>query len=417
MSAGSPGESQAPALESLAEQAARGAAFEAAVAALVQRARALGRSAGPSLFKQAEQDPHGLAAARQALRLLADAGLLAAAIAPLHGGLSLPGQRPGAVSVRALCALREELAYHNGMLDLMLVMAGLGSYPLQLGGADELRQRWLPGVQSGRCVAAYGLTEPGAGSSLDEIATRAERVPGGYRLSGHKTFISNAGLADFYTVLARTAGQPGDKGRDNLSMFLVPASAASLEAKPFEVLAPHPIGDVHLTGVFVPAAERLGAEGQGLEIALETLATFRTTVAAAANGFSRRALAESVGHLERRSQFGKPLAQNQALRFEIAEMDTDLAAARLLVAEAARLADAEDPAAPRAVSRAKLFATEAAGRICDRAVQHHGGLGVKRGSVVEDLYREVRALRIYEGTSEIQKLILSKHAFEEHRPA
>lgn len=383
-------------------------------AAELEAARRLGSEVGPRLFAAGSVDPLGMAAARQCLVWLAEAGLLRYAVCAARGGIALAGQRPKAVSVRALSVLREELAYHHGMLDLMLVMAGLGSYPLQLGGSLELCQRWLPRVMAGSAVAAYGLTEPGAGSNLDEIATRAEAASGGYRLNGHKTFISNAGLADFYTVLARTRGVPGDRDREGLSMFLVPKDSPGLRAEPFEVLAPHPIGDVYLKDVWVPTEQRLGAEGQGLAIALETLATFRTTVAAAANGFARRALAESVLHLEQRSQFGKPLASNQALRFDWAEMDTDLAAARLLVAEAAEQVDAGAPEAPRLVSRAKLFATEAAGRCADRAVQHLGGLGVKRGSVVEDIYREVRALRIYEGTSEIQKLILAKEVAAEY---
>jgi acyl-CoA dehydrogenase len=387
--------------------------LEIKFAAELARARRLGAEYGPRLFAAGTADPLGMAAARQSLAWLAEAGLLRYAVAAAHGGAAVSGQRPEAVSVRALCVLREELAYHHGMLDLMLVMAGLGSYPLQLGGQPAQRARWLPRVMSGTSVAAYGLTEPGAGSNLDEIATRAEAVSGGYRLDGHKTFISNAGLADFYTVLARTRGKPGDRDRQSLSMFLVQSDSPGLTAEPFEVLAPHPIGSVYLRSVFVPLEQRLGSEGQGLELALETLATFRTTVAAAANGFARRALAESVMHLEQRSQFGKPLAHNQALRFDWAEMDTDLAAARLLVSEAASLVDSGSPAAPRAVSRAKLFATESAGRTADRAVQHLGGLGVKRGSVVEDIYREVRALRIYEGTSEIQKLILAKEVAAE----
>ena len=210
-------------------------------------------------------------------------------------------------------------------------------------------------------------------------------------------------------MLARTSGEPGDtKG---LSMFFVPADVWGVDAEPFEVLAPHPIGDVVLENVELPDAFLLGEVGQGLELALGTLGRFRTSVAAAANGFARRALAESRRHLMQRTQFGKPLAKNQALRFDIAEMDTRLRAAQLLVDEAAATVDA-GAAATAEVARAKLYATESAGWICDRAVQHFGGLGVKRGVVVERLYRDVRALRIYEGTSEIQKLILAREVLE-----
>ena len=314
------------------------------------------------------------------------------------------------VSVRALCALRAELAYHHGMLDVMFVMQGLGSYPVTLGGSDKLRFDVLPDVALGQAIAAFALTEPGAGSSLADVATRAEPCDAGWKLTGRKTFISNVPLARFYTVLARTSGEPGDKG--GLSMFFVPADAWGLDFEPFEVMAPHPIGDVVFQDCEVPQAFLLGKEGEGLELALATLARFRTSVGAAANGFARRALDESRRHLTERVQFGKPLAANQGLRFDLAEMDTRLRAAELLVEEAARLTDENSKDAPHSVARAKLFATETAGWICDRAVQHLGGLGVKRGTVVERLYREVRALRIYEGTSEVQKLIIAKGVLE-----
>jgi len=371
---------------------------------LRERARALGERADPT-----GHGDDGPAAARAALGQLADAGLLAATVPARDGGADLSELiAADGLTVRGLCALRDELAYHDGLLDLMLVMQGLGSFPIARGGQAPLRAEVLPRVATGDLIAAYGLTEPGAGSSLDEIATRAVRDGDGWRLDGHKTYISNAGIADFYSILARTSGEPGDRGTDHLSMFYVPATAAGLRVEPFEVIAPHPIGEVFLEGVSVPDAHRLGAVGEGLDVALATLATFRTTVAAAANGFARRALDESRAHLSTRRQFGRPLGANQGLRFDLAEMDTRLRAAQLLVREAAELTDAGDPGAAHAVARAKLFATEEAGWICDRAVQHHGGSGVRRGVLVEQLYREVRALRIYEGASEIQKVILGK---------
>ena len=309
------------------------------------------------------------------------------------------------MSVRALCALRSELAYHSGMLDVMLVMQGLGSFPVALGGAARLRREVLPGVAAGTSVAAFALTEPNAGSSLDEVETRAEKKGKGWVLSGKKTFISNAAIARFFTVLARTAD--ATKDAPGLSMFFVPNEAWGVDVEPFEVMAPHPIGDVVFKDCEIPEEFMLGKEGHGLELALATLARFRTTVAAAANGFSRRAIEESRAHLLARRQFGRPLAKNQALRFDLAEMHTRLRAAELLVDEAAALVDAGKEST-LAVARAKLFATETAGWICDRAVQLHGGLGVKRGTTVERLYRECRALRIYEGTSEIQKLIIAR---------
>jgi acyl-CoA dehydrogenase len=352
-------------------------------------------------------------AARKALEVLANAELLGWAVPRAFGGADA-GELCAAedVSVRALCALRAGLAYHSGMLDVMLVMQGLGSYAIARGGSDELRASVLPDVASGARVAAFALTEPSAGSDLSQVSTRAARPHGqgdGWRVTGHKTFISNAGLADAYTLLARTSGEPGERG--GLTMFHVPGDAPGLEVRRFEVMAPHPIGEVLLDGVELDDGQRLGGEGAGLELALGVLARFRTSVAAAANGFGRRALAESVAHLKARAQFGKPLAAFQGLRFDLAEMDARLRAAELLVDEAAAAVDAGGEATAE-VARAKLMATEGASWVCDRAVQHLGGLGVKRGEVVERLYREVRALRIYEGTSEVQKLILAKSVLE-----
>ncbi len=368
---------------------------------LVRRVGEFAAREAPALAGLGEE-----AAARAALAALAREELLGWTVPARDGGIAAPELcAPTTVSVRALARLRDELAYHSGMLDVMFVMQGLGSYPLALGGRPELRAEVLPDVARGARVAGFALTEPGAGSNLAQVVARAERTGTGYLLHGHKTFISNAGLADFYTVLARTSGEEGDgKG---LSMFYVPASSRGVEAQPFEVIAPHPIGDVRFAGVEVPAANLIGEEGRGMELALATLARFRTSVAAAANGFARRALYASLGRLAQRNQFGRPLSANQALRFDLAEMDVRLRAAQLLVVEAARAVD-EGGEAVREVARAKLFATENAGWICDRAVQHFGGLGVKRGEIVERLYREVRALRIYEGTSEIQKLIIAK---------
>jgi len=369
--------------------------------ALTARARALGERLGPRLATLAEEP-----AALAALEGLAEEGLTAWTVPERDGGAATGGLAAESfVSVRALCALREELAFHSGMLDVMLVMQGLGSFPVALGGSARLRADVLPGVAAGRAVAAFALTEPGAGSSLGDVSTRARRDGDGWVLDGTKTFISNAPIARFFSVLARTAeATPEEPG---LSMFFVPADAWGLDVEPFEVLAPHPIGEVRFKECRIPGEFLLGLEGRGLELALGTLSRFRTSVATAANGFARRALHESCAHLASRHQGGRPLARHQGLRFVLAEMDVRLRAAQLLVQEAAELVDTGQQAT-RAVARAKLFATEAAGWICDQAVQLHGGLGVKRGSVVEALYRDVRALRIYEGTSEIQKGILAR---------
>jgi acyl-CoA dehydrogenase len=373
---------------------------------LAERADAAGRG-----VDHGERDE--TVAALRALERVSSAGLTPWCVPHAFGGADTGGLAPDdTVSVRALCALRRALAYHSGLADVMLVMQGLGSYALARGAGAELQRTVLPAVARGARIAAFALTEPGAGSSLGDVATRATRLESGrgWRLDGQKAFISNAGLAHFYTLLARTSGEPG-RGEGALSMFHVPADAPGLSALRFEVMAPHPIGDLVLKGVELPAGHLLGAEGGGLALALEVLSRFRTSVAAAAIGFGRRALDESRRHLRTRRQFGKPLAAFQALAFDVAEMDTRLRAAELLVDEAAAAVDRGEPStAP--VARAKLFATEVASWVCDRAVQHLGGRGVKRGETVERLYREVRALRIYEGTSEIQRLILSKELLE-----
>ena len=327
-------------------------------------------------------------AARIALGLLAKSNWLGWALPADYGGLDTDGRVAGdKVSVQAMCAVRRGLARGCGMADLMFVEQGLGSYALALGGAEDLAKELM-------------------GSDLSGVSTRAVRTDRGYCLTGAKTYITNAGIADDYTLLARVSGEPGD--RSGLAMFRVPATARGLEVKRFEVMAPHPIGELILNDVQVDQRDLIGEEGQGLDLALGVLGRFRTSVAAAAVGFGERALQESLNHLKTREQFGRPLSSFQGLRFDLAEMDTRLAAAGLLVSHAAECVD-EEREATASVARAKLFATEAAGWVCDRAVQHHGGLGVRRGTVVERLFREVRALRIYEGTSEIQKLIIAKH--------
>lgn len=377
------------------------------LARALAKARLVDAGLDAELAELSERDED--AAARTALAWLAEHELVGWTVPAAHGGAPTGGLCPeDDVSVRALVDLRMELAFASGMLDVMFVMQGLGSYALARGGSDALRAEVLPAVARGERVAAFALTEPNAGSSLGEVTTRAERGGDEWRLSGTKVYISNAGIADVYTVLARTSGEPGGRdGGEGLTMFYVPGDHPGLEVERFEVMAPHPIGELRLDGVAVPDAWRLGEVGGGLDLALGTLGRFRTSVAAAACGFARRAIVESREHLTHRRQFGKPLAANQALRFDLAEMETRLVAAELLTHRAAERLDAGLDAG-RDVARAKLFATEAASWICDRAVQHHGGLGVKRGSVVERLFRDVRALRIYEGTSEVQKLILAK---------
>ncbi len=373
------------------------------LAHLREAAARVGRDGEPQLAGLDET-----AAAHQALALVAGAGLTAWTVPARWGGADASELAAADdVSCRAMCALREPLAYHSAMLDVMLVMQGLGSYSLARAGKAEACRELLPRVARGELIAAFGLTEPQAGSDLGMVSTRAERVGATWRISGQKTFISNAGVAGLYTLLARTSGEPGDGGKGSLTMFWLRGDAPGLRARRFEVTSPHPIGDVFLEGVRVGDEHVLGEVGQGLEVALATLGRFRTSVAAAANGFARRALDESLRRLATREQFGKPLAFNQGLAFDLAEMDTRLRAAELLVREAAESVDRGERAVEE-VARAKLFSTENASYVCDRAVQHFGGQGVVRGNIVEQLWRDVRALRIYEGTSEVQKLILSR---------
>lgn len=352
------------------------------------------------------------AAARDALAALAGKGLLAHA---------LPGP-DGRLRVRSICVAREELARLSGLADAMFVMQGLGACLPALAGSAEVRARFLPGVARGEIVAAFAITEPDAGSDVGAIATRARREGDVYVLDGVKSYISNAGLAGLYTIFARTSAEPGRRG--TISAFAVDGASPGLRVRErLPVCAPHPIGVIELSGCRVPASQRLGEEGAGHDLALGVLERFRPTVGAAAVGLARRALEESIGRARARRQFGRAIAEFQAIRFKLADMAVWLDAARLLVMRAASLLD--DPAsggpsrgvAPAAVRRAssmaKLYATEAAQRIVDEAVQIHGAPGVTRGHVVERLYREVRALRIYEGTSEIQRSIIARSILTE----
>jgi acyl-CoA dehydrogenase len=345
-----------------------------------------------------ESDEHE--ATRTYVRMLADHGLLRLVVPRAHGG------EYEQVCATAICLTRQWLARESGALDTAFVMQGLGSYPLVLGASPELRARLLPDVADGAAICAFALTEQQAGSDVSGMTTTATPAGDGVHLTGDKRFITNAGVATDYVVFAREA-EPGPDQKPRFSAFWVPADAPGLTIEPMKVLAPHPIGIVHLDGVHVPAAHRIGAPGQGLEIALSNLDQFRPTVGAAALGLADRALTEAVAHLQARTQFGKPLAAQQGLRFSFAELATDHLAAQLLVYRAAAARD-RGQATPDVPAMGKLFATEAAQRIVDAAVQAFGGRGVTVGEVPERLYREVRALRIYEGTSEIQKLVIAR---------
>lgn len=318
--------------------------------------------------------------------------------------------------MRAVAAAREALAYASGLVDLLFVMQGLGSFPITFAGSKEQKERHLPAVALGKRAAAFAVTEPEAGSDVGAIRTTARKDGDEYVLEGTKTFISNAPFADTITVIARTG--PGE-GRKGLSIFVVDGEARGLEKRAdLDLMAPHPIGTLVFESCHIPAANRLGAEGDGFAIAMATLDTFRATVGAAAAGFARRALDEAIRFAQSRVQFGRPVAEFEGIQFKLADMATKLEAARLLVARAAWSADVRDPAvyrmsplsddSGRDASMAKLFATEAAQEIVDEALQIHGGRGLVRGNIVESLYREVRALRIYEGTSEIQRTVIGR---------
>jgi acyl-CoA dehydrogenase len=339
---------------------------------------------------------------RDYVNVLASAGALRYAV-PLHDTR---------FDVRALCLIREALAYSSSLADLAFVMQGLGTYAISQAAPEHVRDFWVSRAAEGRAIAAFALTEPEAGSDVSAIKTTAQRDGDAWVIDGSKRFISNAGVADFYTVFARTGTQTG--GRAELSAFVVSARMPGftvVERTP--MISPHPIGEIAFNGCRVPAEDMVGAEGDGFILAMRTLDTFRASVGAAACGMARRALDESLRHALNRKQFGHLLAEHQLIQEKLADMITELDAARLLVYRAAYLKDTETGRVSLEASEAKLFATEAASRIIDQAVQIHGGAGLVRGSVVERLYRDVRALRIYEGTSEIQKLIIASQLLKE----
>lgn len=343
-------------------------------------------------------------AAREFISELASAGILDIIVPEDFGG------RFPVLDLRSICVAREKLSYESGFADTCFILQGLGGNPLAIGNNEILAKKWLPKVMHGKAIAAFAVTEPNAGSDLGSASTSARRDGDSFIINGEKTFISNAGVADFYTLLARTNGEPGHRG---LSMIFVASSTPGLRVERFRVIGPHPIGKVIFENARVPADCIISGDGEGLKLALSNLDIFRTSVGAAACGLARRALDDSITFVKSRIQFGKPLAEQQLTRAAIAEMATELEAARLLVYRAAASHDRGSSRLTRAISMAKMFATEAAQRIIDKAVQLHGGLGVTAGTPVERLYREIRALRIYEGTTEIQKLVIAKTYLEQ----
>jgi acyl-CoA dehydrogenase len=322
------------------------------------------------------------------------------------------GAAAGRFDVRALTLIRETLAWHDALADFAFAMQGLGSGPIALAGSEALKARYLPAVVSGSAIAAFALSEPEAGSDVAALRCRARRDGGEYVLDGLKTWISNGGIADFYCVFARTADAElradGSTAASGISAFVVARDAPGFSiAARIASSAPHPLATLAFTGCRIPAAQRLGPEGEGFKLAMRTLDVFRTSVAGAALGFGQRALDEALRHVRARSLFGRTLADLQLTQAALADMATELEAARLLTYRAAWRRDRGEPATGE-VAMAKMSATESAQRVIDRAVQLFGARGVVHGSITERLYREIRALRIYEGATEVQKLIIAR---------
>jgi alkylation response protein AidB-like acyl-CoA dehydrogenase len=316
----------------------------------------------------------------------------------------------GAIDTRAVCLIRETLASYDGLADFAFAMQGLGSGAISLAGSPAQRAQWLAPVAIGGAIAAFAMTEPETGSDAANIAMTARANGGGYLLDGEKTYISNGGIADVYTVLARTGEADGARG---LSMFIVRGDDPGLAvAERIHVIAPHPLARLRFDGVH---GELIGAAGEGFGIAMRTLNLFRVTVAAAALGFARRALDEAIAFSTARKLGSSTLADNAVTQSILADMATGIDTSALLIARAAWQQDTSPADNRRAAAMAKLHATETAQKLIDQAVQLHGGLGVTRGVMVESLYREIRALRIYEGASEVQRQIIARDLLKERR--
>ena len=350
------------------------------------------------------------AACRSLVAQLGGAGWLRHAV----GGRDYGGALD-VIDTRAICLVRETLARHAGLADFAFAMQGLGSGAIALFGSAEQKARYLPRVAAGEAIAAFALSEPEAGSDVAAMACAARQDGDAdgddYVLDGEKTWISNGGIADFYVVFARTGEAEGARG---ISAFIVDADTPGLRvAERIEVIAPHPLARLRFEGCRVPASRRIGAGGQGFKVAMATLDVFRTSVAAAALGFARRAMEEALARASARRMFGKTLADFQLTQARLADMATKIDAAALLTYRAAWERD-RGRRVTRAAAMAKLTATENAQQVIDAAVQVFGGLGVVSGQPVETLYREIRALRIYEGASEVQQLIIARELLGEH---
>jgi acyl-CoA dehydrogenase len=346
---------------------------------------------------------------RELAQALGREGLFPRLVPAVHGGSLV-----GPFRSMTLCLIREELARTCVAAEELFAIQGLGSYPILAAGTEAQRQAWLPGVARGETIPAFALTEPEAGSDAAALATRAEPDGAGWVLDGVKRFISNAPGADVTVVFARTGPGPGSRG---ISAFLVPRGAPGLSGTPMHTMAPHVIGELTLDRCRVGGQALLGEVGAGWRIAMGTLDVFRASVGAQAVGLAQAALDLALAHARRRVQFGEPIATFPAIQAKLADMATEIRAARLLVYSAAWLKDAGVARVTLESSMAKLYATEMASRVVDQAVQIHGGAGVLRGTPIERLYREARAPRIYEGTSEVQRLIIARHLLRDAEAA
>ena len=355
------------------------------------------------IFPIAEEADESPAVHAGLMAILANEGLLKYCVPEEYGGVG--------VRVMDLCIIREELARVSCQADTNFIMQGLGSYPITLGGTDEQKAKYLPPIARGESIAAFALTEPHAGSDVISMKTEAKLDGDDWVLNGQKKFISQAGDASTYTVFAQTEPGQGSRG---ISVFVVEAGIPGFDdSKRMDLMAAHPIGEPKWVDCHVPQANLIGERGRGLRLAMGTLDTFRTTVAAAAIGMAQAAYEASIEYAKNRQMFGQNLSDFQATQFKLADMAVSLDAARLLAQRAAWLKDSGQESVIKEASFAKLFGTEAATRIIHEAVQIHGGAGLERGNRVERLYREVRALTIYEGTSEIQRQTIARQILKD----
>ena len=345
------------------------------------------------------------ATCRRIVTMLGESGFLTHSAVDPQAGTGL--------DVRSLCLIRETLARHDGLADFAFAMQGLGTGAISLFGTDAQKAQWLTLTRAGKAISAFALTEPQSGSDVANSTMTATRDGDDYLLNGEKTWISNGGIADVYTLFARTGEGPGAKG---LSAFIMPACLPGFEVtERLEVIAPHPLATLRFTNCRVPASAMLGTPGQGFRIAMSVLDVFRATVAAAALGFARRALDEALERVTTRHIQGAPLFDLQMVQGHIADMALDVDASALLVYRAAWTKDSGAPRVTREAAMAKLFATDQAQQVIDKAVQLHGGDGVKSGGIIEKLYRDIRALRIYEGASDVQRVVIARQTLSAFR--